>query len=130
MSMELIPGRYVSRIFFAEMMEPFGPGDVMGYIYRDKGETDWQLYYRFRYYVDDDLSYRSKDRKSAYGASCGPMPIEQVIKRFRLVLTVGSGGGEICELVIDSDDPAVAMAILAKQPWAHVNEHKRVPGQQ
>jgi hypothetical protein len=39
--------------------------------------------YRFRYYVDDDNTSASKDRKSWYRGETGPCELEEALEQFR-----------------------------------------------
>jgi len=127
--MELIPGRFISRVFWAELHILGGPdvGNMLGWIYRDQGEETWRFEYRFRYYHDDDLTDKSKDRKSFYSGSTKPgQPIADVLTLFRVIFEAG-GSGAYDEVMIDSDDPAVVLARVREQPWAHVTERESKP---
>lgn len=128
MSIEIGPGTYVARIFYAETSFP--AGNVFGYVYRDQGEDFWRFRFRLRTYVDDDLTHASKDPKTGFAYQSEPgVELESLLKQTRFMFEL-AGEGKFDELVIDSDDPAVTMAILAKQSWAQINEHQRVPGEQ
>jgi hypothetical protein len=124
--MELIPGRFISRLFWAELHALGGPdvGNLLGWIYRDKGEETWRFEYRFRYYVDGDLTHKSKDRKSGYSGSTKPgQSLAQVLALFRVIFEA-SGAGQYEEIMIESDDPAVVIGRMKEQPWAHVSQRE------
>jgi hypothetical protein len=123
--MEMIPGRFIARMFYTELDPPMGPGNLLGWVYRDKGQEAWAIEYRFRYYEDDDLTRKSKDRKSGYeGRAFSSLP--EVLNAFRRVFEV-SGSGKYEEIIIDSDDPEVIIKRVREQPWAHVSEEKERP---
>jgi len=122
--MELIPGRFISRLFYTELMPMLGPGNMLGWVYRDKGDEGWHIEYRFRYYEDDDLTHKSKDRKSGYGGKAKPdQPLDEVLAAVRFIVEM-SGGGKYEEVVIESDDPDVVIGRMKEQPWAHVSERE------
>lgn len=122
-------GRFVSRVFYAEL-DALGPdtGNLLAFVYRDPGEDVWRLDIRFRYYVDRDLTSKSKDRKSRYEGSSPPgATLAQFMPTLKLIFEM-AGAGSFEEVIIESDDPAVVIARLKEQEWAHVQEHTRKPG--
>lgn len=127
--MELIAGRFVSRVFWAELHVLGGAdvGNVLGFIYRDKGEDHWQAEYRFRYYVDDDLTQKSKDRKSGYTITARKdATLADMIGAFKVIFNA-AGLGKYEEIFVESDDPAVVLARMTEQEWAHVSMQKAKP---
>lgn len=114
-------GRYVSRIFYAEI--PGGVGNVFAIVYRDGPESEpFQSMIRIRRYVDGDLTRKSKDEREGFTATAKPgASLEQLLRPIRRVCEA-MGGGVFEEVIIDSDDPAVIIAKFKAQPWAHSEE--------
>lgn len=65
------------------------PEDWMGGLSRSKTkEGCFELLYRHRYYVDEDLTSKSKDRKSWYRATFGPCDLNEALSRMAMFVGV------------------------------------------
>ena len=122
--MEFRDGRYIGRIYYAELRRPgLPPGNLMGTTFYDPGEPIvWHFEYRFRYYVDDDHTFASKDRKTWYEVAGEPgAAISELTPTIRMMFEA-AGNGSFEEVIIESDQVAMQYQRLAEQPWAHL-EH-------
>lgn len=125
--MEFRDGRYISRIFYTELLRPgLPPGNLMGNIYYEAdAPTVWHFEYRFRYYEDDNVGPASKDRKSWYHAKSVPGTLlAKLLESVRIIFEM-AGAGSFEEVIVDSDRALVQMSRLAAQPWAHVTQMTR-----
>lgn len=120
MTMELRPGRFVSRMFYTELSAKGpGPGNIAAYLFRDNGEDFWRIHLRFRFYVDDDRTAKSNDRKVTQEFRAPPEhSLAQIVSTIKIMFDV-AGGGAFEEIIIDSDDPVVVMNRVKEQPWAN-----------
>ena len=109
---------YVLAFWFASGKE----GDWLCFVFRDQGQTDWTLKYRFRYYVDGE-AFDSADRKGWYEAKADPSKTTEaeLLANIDMIakLTAQRFGGGL-DRVIVRGEPAKAMRLLTERPWAHL----------
>ena len=120
MGLQLRDGRFVSRIFFGELLNPYR-GNIMAFLYRDSGTTEWVLYFRLRFYEDAILDRTSKDFRKAFSMKSSDElePFMKRCKDFLRMAVTFNGGTVIEEIVVDSDRVEDVSRILGEQSWAH-----------
>ncbi len=119
MSFELIVGRHLSRVFYAEA-ENY-PGNVLAFVYRD-GEGHWEMLVRARVYLDDKVGRDSRDIKKGFLVKSTHTELPECLPRLRLALQALAGeGAELEEIIIDSSDPGYVLQRIQEQPWANVS---------
>lgn len=99
-------------------------GDWLAAVYRDKGDPNWRLTYRFRYYEGKQSGdpFTDDDRKSWYEARIsGDASEESLISKVNGVasLTALRFGGEV-DCVEVRGTPALLQGKIADRPWLHV----------
>lgn len=98
-------------------------------------EGGFEFNYRFRYYVDDDLTQHSKDRKNWYRAVTQPMPLSEALGRTKLFVEAVSASRNGClyECLRRGRTTEAMMAEWTAMPFVHfekttVEEYKRNKG--
>lgn len=118
MGFEFKKGRYYSHVWFV-----YWKGcDWLAGIWRDEGESDWHLLYRFRYYKDDKFDLSSEDEKSWTGWSFtgdSPDVAVEIMRKAAEMLTRTNSGAACDELVLNTDDPEKIMSAFGRMAWMH-----------
>ena len=120
MTIEFKENRYFVALWFI-------PGDTKDYLaalYRDRGENEWHLVYRFRYYRDAKTGFDSDDEKHWF-ACAYPVGVvteetlEQHIDRACEIL-VGAGGlaGPVKKITCKTDNVRRIADVLQTMPFA------------
>ena len=107
--------------------------DWLACVYREEGQTDWQLVHRFRYHNEASTDpFDGKDKKNFYAAGVdGPLKDEKQIiaDMAKLAAVVGLRFGVQPEFVDVRGDGDRALFRLAMQPWAHIKrERNKISG--
>jgi hypothetical protein len=126
-SFEIKPGRRLARILYLEG-KAF-PGNVLAWVYKDKGSPGWCLLWRFRYYVDDRLDETSQDTNRWYAAKTAEPDLAKVLPNLREPFSVmaAATGANLEEVIIDSEDPEEILRRMGEQPWANVRVVEKEP---
>ncbi len=123
---EFKEGKYVSRIFM------FGADsvDMMGCLSRDEGADKFKVLFRYRHHVDAKV-WDSADKKTwkvvegIKDEARGLEVIDTLLASFRYASEMtGQEVSLVDILVIESDDPRVAMEKLSAASWADAREEK------
>lgn len=125
MAFEIKDGRFVARMYYMEISAPAPRGNIIAFIYRDKGveANEWLLHYRMRYYEDNKV-HDSADRRSQDYVYRLTGTFEEVYPKVQGMLDVMravSGNHPIQEAIADSDKAEVIAAVLSTQEWASMN---------
>lgn len=139
MTIEIFKGRYFAALMYCEV-DVGKEGNIMGAIYRDKGERALNLLYRIRWYRDERLDDQSKDEKKWWHMRKEPEPGESdedfekdAVSKLRLAITLicrvaGAPNAKPEFITPRSDDPDVVINLVALQNWAHFSIESLFPG--
>ena len=119
---EVKDGRYFLAIWFLAAPDN---GDVLMTVYRDDPASDWEMRYRFRYYVDEK-AHDSADRRSHYVGTIpkGAPEVEVLTKMREAVNFMRAKYPKVEEVLIQSSSADAVSVALTLRPWAHA---KQVP---
>lgn len=123
MSIEIKENRY----FVAFWCVPGENMDYLAALYRDRGERDWQLVYRFRYYRDGRFGTDSVDEKNWYAvsrpiATTTEEAVERSVDSVCALLVAEGMHGPVVKIACKTDNVRKVAARLATMPFAHVTE--------
>ncbi len=96
--------------------------DWMAAVWRDEGEEEWTLAYRFRYYSPDSKDpFDGKDEKKWVTAK-GAVSEEKAKSSIDEAMDFLKSQGNLVAspfVPLYSDDPKFCMDQMMKQPWCH-----------
>lgn len=116
---EIKPGRYFSQWWF--LCADGTPMDVLGALFRDEGESDWQLIYRFRYYDASSVEpFDDKDEKRWYHMRVKDRDETDALKSANSVFgLLVHAGLNMHILPTRTDDPEEVIKALEREKWFH-----------
>jgi hypothetical protein len=123
-------GRYFEGVLYCEI-PPDGDlsaGNLLGAVYSDDPERkEWVFIYRFRYYVDDDLTSASKDTRHWFKVVAHGAIAEHWAAFCSTVRALAVAvGGQFEVALMQSDLEAVQTAIFERQSYVHPSHRRTV----
>lgn len=99
--------------------------DCLATVYRDKGEHEWRIVYRFRYHRDAKVGMDSTDEKHWYEtaspvATTSEDKLEACMDHFCEVLVTHGMRGPVDKALCKSDDVDAVAGRLTAMQFAHV----------
>jgi hypothetical protein len=91
----------------------------------------FEILYRFRWYVDGDLTRESKDIRNWYGTSITGVSLQDAMKRVAILARkiAEVRGGRLYQLFREGRNTADFMAAFASMPDTHSQTLEREPGE-
>jgi len=120
MAIEFRDGTFFLRFYYAEITTTTRGGNFMGAIFRAPEDNCWHFKYRFRWYVDNDMTSNSKDVRSWYEIKADEpdSPVDALIETVCRMLGIMCPDG-YDEILLDTDRVEEITAKLRDKPWAH-----------
>lgn len=99
-----------------------GPrGDFMAAVFRERGDSRWQVRYRFRYYAGTGDPFSGDDKKNWYAATA-EKPEQQMLADFDLVAgELAKGWGSQVDRVDVRGGQSEFFAKAGGRPWLHMS---------
>lgn len=115
MAIEVKDGRYFSRFLLGDLPG----GSLLGAVFRDEDDDDWTLLFRLRIFRDDDNDHQQWWSVAIRNRTQIRADFEAKRALTNVSLELG-GGGDIEEIVIDSDDPLKVAEVMSRNPNLHM----------
>lgn len=103
-------------VWFANL--PEDDGDFMAAVFRKRGESKWQIRYRFRYYADK-RAHDSDDRKSWWSGSFDGDAAKAKAAVENMCAVIGMRRRDFVDMA-GAKTAREMLELLAARPWAHL----------
>lgn len=138
MTLDIKDGRFFYAMWFVPLDNPkdmdgvrYDHGDWHAAVYKDEGEDEVCLFYRFRYYVDGKTGFKSNDKKSFYIARSRESAIavisavDQVAESIAQ-MSVRSVGrpAEVHKILLHTASAEEVMKRMADEDFVHITPLK------
>jgi hypothetical protein len=138
MALDIKDGRFFYAMWFVPLDKPidrdgvlYRHGDWHAAVYKDEGEDDICLYYRFRYYVDGKTGLESDDKKSVYiarskePASSVMAAVDKVAEAIAQ-MNINSAGkrAEMHKILLHTSNAEEIMKRMAAEEFVHMTPLK------
>lgn len=138
MTLEIKDGRFFYAMWFVPLVHPkdmdgvcYEHGDWHAAVYKDEGEADVCLFYRFRYYVDGKAGLASNDKKSFYIArskepATSVMAAVDKVAESIAQMNVNTAGkrAEVHKILLHTASADEVMRRMADEEFVHITPLK------